>query len=131
MVYIYHDIYIYHNIYIIIYIGGVRPFGVSLLLAGYDKDGPHLYQIDPSGSYFGWKATVIGKNMVTMKNFLEKRYTDEMEIEDAIHCAILTLREGYEQQMTEKNIEIGIVKEDGVFVNLSQSDIKDYLKEVE
>ena len=33
--------------------GGVRPFGVSLLLAGYDKvKGPSLYQIDPSGLVF-------------------------------------------------------------------------------
>jgi len=41
--------------------GGVRPFGVSLLVAGYDDDGPHLYQVDPSGAYFGWRATAIGK----------------------------------------------------------------------
>ncbi|GJP59384.1 hypothetical protein CLOP_g11705 [Closterium sp. NIES-67] len=27
--------------------GGVRPFGVSLLMAGYDSQGPHLYQVDP------------------------------------------------------------------------------------
>ena len=37
--------------------GGVRPFGVSLLMAGYDDHGPQLYQIDPSGSYFAWKAS--------------------------------------------------------------------------
>lgn len=37
--------------------GGVRPFGVSLLMAGYDDNGPQLYQIDPSGSYFAWKAS--------------------------------------------------------------------------
>jgi 20S proteasome subunit alpha 2 len=42
--------------------GGVRPFGVSLLVAGCDSDGtPRLYQVDPSGAYFGWKATAIGK----------------------------------------------------------------------
>lgn len=33
--------------------GGVRPFGVSVLTAGYDDEGPHLYQIDPSGAYYG------------------------------------------------------------------------------
>lgn len=52
--------------------GGVRPFGVSILFAGYDDDGPQLYQIDPSGSYFGWKATAIGKGAVSAKTFLEK-----------------------------------------------------------
>lgn len=34
----------------------MRPFGVSLLLAGYDDNGPQLYQIDPSGSYFAWQV---------------------------------------------------------------------------
>ena len=76
--------------------GGVRPFGVSVLTAGYDDDGPHLYQVDPSGAYFGWKATAIGRNMVGMKNFLEKRYSDTIELEDAIHLAILMLKENYE-----------------------------------
>ena len=33
--------------------GGVRPFGVSLLIAGTDDEGPQLYQVDPSGAYFG------------------------------------------------------------------------------
>jgi 20S proteasome subunit alpha 2 len=52
--------------------GGVRPFGVSLLIAGYDDEGPQLYQVDPSGAYFGWKASAIGKNFGNAKNFLEK-----------------------------------------------------------
>lgn len=53
---------------------GVRPFGVSLLVAGYDSQrGPCLYQVDPSGSYFMWKASAIGKNMTNAKTFLEKR----------------------------------------------------------
>ena len=42
---------------------GYRPFGVSLLYAGYDrKEGFQLYQSDPSGNYSGWMATCIGKN---------------------------------------------------------------------
>ena len=45
--------------------GGVRPFGVSLLIIGSDDKGPVLYQVDPSGSYFPWKACAIGKNMVS------------------------------------------------------------------
>lgn len=79
--------------------GGVRPFGVSVLVGGYDDDGPHLYQVDPSGVHFGWKATAIGKNMVGMKNYLEKRYSDTIELEDAIHLALLMLRENYEGRM--------------------------------
>ena len=33
-------------------------------LAGFDHNGPQLFQIDPSGSYFAWKASAIGKHMV-------------------------------------------------------------------
>lgn len=54
--------------------GGVRPFGVSLLVAGWDDGHPHLFQCDPSGAYFAWKATAMGKNHVNGKSFLEKRF---------------------------------------------------------
>uniref|UniRef100_A0A804MSW3 Uncharacterized protein n=1 Tax=Zea mays TaxID=4577 RepID=A0A804MSW3_MAIZE len=47
---------------------GVRPFGVSLLIAGYDDNGPQLYQVDPSGSYFSWKASAMGKKCVKCKD---------------------------------------------------------------
>ncbi|KAI8830146.1 nucleophile aminohydrolase [Chytridium lagenaria] len=119
--------------------GGVRPFGVSLLVAGFDETGPALYQVDPSGSYWAWKASAIGKNMINAKTFLEKRYTENLELEDAVHTAILTLKEGYEGLMSESTIEIAIaymedsitkegdpVKQ-GVFRRLTEVEVKDYL----
>ncbi|XP_043806210.1 proteasome subunit alpha type-2-A isoform X1 [Manihot esculenta] len=111
--------------------GGVRPFGVSLLVAGYDDKGPQLYQVDPSGSYFSWKASAMGKNVSNAKTFLEKRYTDDMELDDAVHTAILTLKEGFEGQISGKNIEIGIIGADKKFRVLTPAEIDDYLAEVE
>ncbi|KAH8739252.1 proteasome subunit alpha type 2 [Cryptosporidium ryanae] len=112
--------------------GGVRPFGVSLLVAGFDgARGPQLFQIDPSGAYFGWKASAIGKDMQNAKSFLEKRYNTEMEIEDAVHTALLTLKECFEGAMDENNVEIGIIDESREFSRLSSQEIKDYLGEVE
>merc|ERR1712020_260842 len=111
--------------------GGVRPFGVSLLIAGWDKgeDRPFLFQCDPSGAYFAWKATSMGKNYVNAKTFLEKRYDDKLELEDAVHTAILTLKEGFEGQMTEDNIEIGICNDAG-FRRLTPQEVKDYLANI-
>lgn len=109
--------------------GGVRPFGISCLVAGYDDDGPQLFQVDPSGSSFGWKATAIGKNYVNAKNFLERRYNEDMELDDAVHIALLTLRESYEGEMTENNIEVAVIGEDRVFKVLSPAEVKDYLEE--
>lgn len=34
----------------------------------------HFAQVDPSGSYFSWKASAMGKNVSNAKTFLEKRY---------------------------------------------------------
>ncbi|KAK2780201.1 proteasome component, partial [Colletotrichum kahawae] len=149
--------------------GGVRPYGVSLLIAGWDegilpedeteaqegeekkatgktggtlKGGPMLYQVDPSGSYFPWKATAIGKSATSAKTFLEKRYTEGLELEDAVHIALLTLKETIEGEMNGETIEIGIVGPpadhllgiDGVegakgprFRKLSPQEIEDYL----
>ncbi len=110
-------------------LGGVRPFGVSCLAAGFDEEGPQLYQIDPSGAAFGWKATAIGKNYVNAKNFLERRYNEDMELDDAVHIALLTMRESFEGEMNEFNIEVAVIGSDKVFRLLSPSEVRDYLDE--
>jgi len=111
--------------------GGVRPFGVSLLMAGYDDEGPQLWQVDPSGAYWAWKASAIGKNSISAKAFLEKRYNPKMELEDAIHTAILTIKEGFEGAITEDSIEIAVVGKDRKFRVLSPEEVKLYVTEVE
>lgn len=61
--------------------GGLRPFGVSFLFAGYDSHfGFQLYQSDPSGNYSGWKATVIGANNQAGKSLLKKEYGTDTNV---------------------------------------------------
>lgn len=63
----------------------------------------------PQGSYFAWKAAAIGKNMVNAKTFLEKRYNDELELEDAVHTAILTLKVKMELELGLRlSLELGL-----------------------
>ena len=48
----------------------------------------------------------FGVAQVNAKTFLEKRYSEDMELEDAIHTALLTLKEGFEGQISGSNIEV-------------------------
>jgi len=109
--------------------GGVRPFGVSLLICGWENGKPALVQCDPSGAYFPWKATAMGKNYISGKTFLEKRYNEDVNIADAIHTAILALKESFEGQMTAETIEIGIADKNG-FKRLPVSEVADFLGNV-
>ncbi|KAG8870601.1 protein with putative role during mitosis, partial [Serendipita sp. 405] len=65
--------------------GGLRPFGVSLLYAGWDPYFQfQLYLSDPSGNYSGWKATCIGANNGTAQSLLKQEYKEDIKVEEAI-----------------------------------------------
>lgn len=78
------------------------------------------------GAYFAWKATALGKNDVNAKTFLEKRYSDTLELDDGIHTALLTLRESFDVGMTEDNVEIAVCNKNG-FMRLSKQQGRDHL----
>lgn len=73
---------------------GKRPFGVSLIYAGYDKNfGFQLYQSDPSGNYGGWKATCIGSNAASAVSILKQDYKENNEttVADALALSVKVL----------------------------------------
>ena len=73
--------------------GGLRPFGVSMLFAGWDEIyGFQLYQSDPSGNYMGWKATCIGANEKAAISILKQEYkADKIPLTEALQLAIKVL----------------------------------------
>jgi len=72
--------------------GGMRPFGVSFLYAGWDKNyGFQLYQSDPSGNYGGWQASAIGANNQAAQSILKTDWKPEFKIKDAVKLAIKVL----------------------------------------
>lgn len=109
--------------------GGVRPFGCSLLICGVDNDGFHLYQVDPSGTFWPWKAAAIGEGSSESKDFLEKRIADDVELEDAVHTALLTLKENFDGKISFENIQVGCIT-DNKFHILSDDQLRDYLDQI-
>merc|ERR1711957_1123225 len=67
--------------------GGVRPFGIATLVAGFTDPSegeeygrPALYQTDPAGTHSSWKAQVIGgRNAKSLREFLEKKLRERCE----------------------------------------------------
>jgi proteasome alpha subunit len=110
--------------------GGYRPFGVSLLVGGIDHEGPQLYTTDPSGSFWGWKATAIGKESDVVRDFFKENYNDKMDIEAALKFALEgLLRNGddSEEDLKDKakTIEIGrIDTTDKTFKILSNDEVE-------
>ena len=51
-----------------------RPYGVALLIAGVDENGPALYQTDPSGTYFKWQARAVGSGGDTAMTKLKENF---------------------------------------------------------
>merc|ERR1711965_307315 len=95
--------------------GGMRPFGVSFLFAGYDKHfGYQLYQSDPSGNYGGWKATAIGANHSSAQSILKQEYKEDMDLEAALLLAIKVLSKTMDStQLTPDKLEFATLSDAG------------------
>lgn len=64
--------------------GGYRPFGVSLLIGGVDDTGPRLFETDPTGIFFEYKATVIGEGETIVDDILHKEYKESITVKEAL-----------------------------------------------
>uniref|UniRef100_A0A2K6F8C7 Proteasome subunit alpha type n=1 Tax=Propithecus coquereli TaxID=379532 RepID=A0A2K6F8C7_PROCO len=111
---------------------GRRPFGISALIVGFDDDGiPRLYQTDPSGTYHAWKANAIGRSAKTVREFLEKNYTEDAIADDneAIKLAIRALLEVV--QSGGKNIELAIIRRNQPLKMFSAKEIELQVTKIE
>jgi proteasome alpha subunit len=71
--------------------GGLRPFGVSLLIGGIDGTTPRLFETDPTGIFFQYRAAAIGEGEVEVEEMLHKEYRDDISLDDGMKLAIKAL----------------------------------------
>jgi len=108
--------------------GGVRPFGTALLIAGFDEQGLHLYETDPSGAVIAYKAASIGAGRDTVVRVFEEKYKDNMSKKDAIELGLEALMESSEKSVETDRIEIGLITKDQKFSLLSPEEVAKYAK---
>jgi len=110
---------------------GVRPNGVSLIIAGVDQKGESIYVTDPSGTYVQYAAIAIGAGSDDVNEFLEKHYNPDMSIDDAAALAIAAINLKDEQKDETNDIKMAkITTEAKVFETVSESDLKNYSQNV-
>jgi 20S proteasome subunit alpha 2 len=88
--------------------GGVRPFGVSLLLGS--SDGK-LWRIDPSGVASPWLACAIGKKASVAEKILEEGYRDGMSRKEASELALKAILACADDSFSEDDIDIASVQD--------------------
>jgi 20S proteasome subunit alpha 5 len=92
-----------------------RPFGVALLIAGYDDLGGHqLFFSDPSGTFVRYKAKAIGAGSEGAQSSLSEAYNEDMTLEEAEELALSTLKQVMEEKISTDNVELArVTKEKG------------------
>jgi proteasome alpha subunit len=94
--------------------GGIRPFGVSLLIGGFEAKGPTLYLIEPSGIYFQYKAKAVGTNSEEAADkLLEKGYKDNMDRKTAIKLAVSVFKKVIGKDFSVNRLETSIITTKG------------------
>lgn len=89
---------------------GLRPFGVSLLVAGVDEDGSaKLFLTEPYGIYFQYKAAVIGEGEAEIDPILQKRYKPNLTIEEGLKLAIDSLKEALKKEFNINRIDASYI----------------------
>jgi len=92
---------------------GLRPFGVSLLIAGIEEDGePRLYLTEPYGLYFQYRAAIIGEGDVEIEQMLLKRYKQNMSINAGISLAVGSLKEFLGAEFDVERLDVVYIKSD-------------------
>lgn len=91
--------------------GGLRPFGVSFIYAGWDNQRQfQLYQSNPSGNYGGWKATSVGANNASAQSLLKQDYNEDCNLKQACELAVKVLSKTMDStKLSAEKIEFATV----------------------
>jgi len=110
---------------------GVRPFGVSFLVAGIDADGPSLYLTDPSGAFWNYFAFAIGSGATEARAYLEEHYKEDISDEDLKLLPIKALKELMGDNLNKNTCDVAfILKEDKNFKLLSLDEKEELLNKL-
>lgn len=106
---------------------GIRPFGVSLVIAGVSEGKPRLYTSEITGNYYEYNAIAIGKNDDKIKETLRKEYHKDITTDEAVKLSLKIFKEVLGEKYNANRFNVGIIKtEDSKLKRLSVDEIKKF-----
>jgi proteasome alpha subunit len=90
-------------------VGGARPFGVALIIAGIANGEPKLYETDPSGTPYEWKALAVGADRSDIRDYLEEHYEDDLSLDDGVRLALEALESVTDDGLEPEGIGIATI----------------------
>jgi proteasome beta subunit len=90
------------------------PFIADILVGGYDKTGPALYNIDMFGSVEEKTYVTTGSGSPVAYGLLEEEYRDDLSVEDAKVVALRAVKAAITRNIgTGDGINVAIIDKDG------------------
>lgn len=109
-----------------------RPYGVGILVAGFDKNGPHIYQIEASAMSHDCRAMAIGAGSQAARTYLEKNIDSfsDLDINQLVRHSLLALRECLRNnvELSTKNVSLAIVGRGLPFATYDDQDVDVFLQ---
>jgi proteasome alpha subunit len=113
-------------------VGGARPFGVALLVAGISDGEPRLFETDPSGTSNEWKAVAIGSDRSVIQEYLEDEYETDLSLDEGVDLALRALNEGRDDELSAEGVGVATVDADSeLFRELQTEETAEYLEDLE
>merc|ERR1712066_1155264 len=107
-----------------------RPFGVAILYAGIDENGPQLLHMDPSGTYLQFDAKAIGSGSEGAQQSLQEAYHKSITLKEATKTAFTILKQVMEEKLNETNVEAARVTKEG-FQLIKGEELEAIIKELD
>jgi proteasome alpha subunit len=111
-------------------VGGARPFGVALLIGGIENGEPRLFETDPSGTPYEWKAVSIGAERGDIRDYLEEQYREDMDLDAGVGLALEALAKVNEDSLSPDGVGVATVDvETEQFSTPSEDELEEILAE--
>ena len=113
-------------------VGGARPFGVALIIGGVANGKARLYETDPSGTPYEWKALAVGADRGEIQDFLEQHYEEELDLDGGVALALRALASVNDDQLSPLGIGMATIDvESEQFTELTDDEVEEHLVELD